>query len=219
MKALPFPLPPLAEQKRIVARVDQLMALIDDLEQKQIRKRQLGANFTKASLEALTGAESPEEFDTAWKRVVENWGVVVDRVEKVLTLRKAIVSLALRGRLVAQDPSEGTSEQLLKQMSREKLSIRYADDEELPTLPRSWRWVHLSSLVTFGPKNGYSPKAVEYETKVKSLTLSATTSGTFDGQYYKYLDENIPDDSAWEYHRLCRSSGSLSRPGKHIHLP
>ena len=63
--AAPLPLPPLAEQKRIVARVDQLMALIDQLEAKQNRKREVGARFTKASLEALTAAESPQEFTTA----------------------------------------------------------------------------------------------------------------------------------------------------------
>ncbi len=108
--ATPMPLAPLAEQKRIVARVDQLMALIDDLEQKQIRKRQLGANFTKASLDALTGAESPEEFDTAWRRVVENWGVVVDRAEKVDELRRAVLDLAVRGSLVQSKRGRATNQ-------------------------------------------------------------------------------------------------------------
>ncbi len=68
LRAYAIPLPPLAEQKRIVARVDQLMALIDDLEAKQTKKRDLSTSFTKASLEALTTADSPEAFDTAWNR-------------------------------------------------------------------------------------------------------------------------------------------------------
>jgi hypothetical protein len=51
----PIRIPPLAEQKRIVARVDQLMALIDQLEAKQSRKRDFGARFTQASLEHRTG--------------------------------------------------------------------------------------------------------------------------------------------------------------------
>jgi len=50
-------------------------------------------------------------------------------------------------------------------------------------------------LLAFGPKNGYSPKAVEYPTDVKALTLSATTSGRFAPQYFKYIDEEIPKDS------------------------
>jgi type I restriction enzyme S subunit len=97
--AAPLPLPPLAEQKRIVARVDQLMALIDDLEQKQVRKRQLGANFTKASLEALTTAETPEDFDGAWKRVVENWAALFQPADSVDELRTLCLWLALSGKI------------------------------------------------------------------------------------------------------------------------
>ena len=38
MRLMPFPLPPLAEQQAIVARVDSLMAVIDELE-KQVAER------------------------------------------------------------------------------------------------------------------------------------------------------------------------------------
>jgi type I restriction enzyme M protein len=87
--AHPLPLPPLAEQKRIVARVDQLMALIDQLEAKQNRKREVGARFTKASLEALTTAESPQEFTTAWTRIQSTWPTLLDQPDKVSEVRKA----------------------------------------------------------------------------------------------------------------------------------
>src|SRR5690606_39112808 len=116
----PVPLPPLAEQKRIVLRVDQLMALIDDLEAKQNRKRQVGARFTKASLEALTTAESPEEFDAAWKRLVENWETVLDRPEKVGELRLAAIDIASRGRLVRQCADDAPVEAILKKRRHER---------------------------------------------------------------------------------------------------
>jgi type I restriction enzyme S subunit len=45
------------------------------------------------------------------------------------------------------------------------------------------------------PRNGYSPKPVDYETPVKNLVLTAVTSGTFKSAYFKYIDEEIPDDS------------------------
>ena len=99
MERWPVLLPPLAEQKRIVARVDQLMALIDELEAKQIRKRELGARFTQASLEALTTAEGPEEFDAAWKRVVENWESSFSNASDVGELRAVCLWLALSGRI------------------------------------------------------------------------------------------------------------------------
>lgn len=58
-----------------------------------------------------------------------------------------------------------------------------------------WETVSLNDLILDRPRNGYSPKPVEHETLTKSLTLSATTSGTFDAKYYKYLDVTIPSTS------------------------
>lgn len=45
------------------------------------------------------------------------------------------------------------------------------------------------------PRNGYSPQPVNYPTKYKSMTLSATTSGTFAPEHFKYIDEEIPENS------------------------
>jgi type I restriction enzyme S subunit len=44
-------------------------------------------------------------------------------------------------------------------------------------------------------KNGYSARPVTFETQFRVLTLTATTSGLFDGQHFKYTDEVFPDDS------------------------
>ena len=45
------------------------------------------------------------------------------------------------------------------------------------------------------PRNGYSPQPVNYPTKYKSMTLSATTSGTFAPEHFKFIDEEIPESS------------------------
>jgi type I restriction enzyme, S subunit len=58
-----------------------------------------------------------------------------------------------------------------------------------------WRGRRIGDLIIGKPRNGYSPKAVEFETSTKSLTLTATTSGQFKPQYFKYIDEVIPQDS------------------------
>ena len=58
-----------------------------------------------------------------------------------------------------------------------------------------WTRGTLSSLLDGKPRNGYSPRAVEYPTPVKSLTLTATTSGHFRGEFFKYIDEAIPPNS------------------------
>jgi type I restriction enzyme S subunit len=58
-----------------------------------------------------------------------------------------------------------------------------------------WKPVTLESLLDGKPRNGYSPRAVEYETPVKSLTLTATTTGRFRPEHFKYIDEDIPPSS------------------------
>ena len=59
----------------------------------------------------------------------------------------------------------------------------------------SWKQVILKEILISKPRNGYSPKGVEYPTNIKRLTLTATTSGKFKPQYFKYIDEEIPADS------------------------
>jgi type I restriction enzyme M protein len=59
----------------------------------------------------------------------------------------------------------------------------------------TWPIVQLSDAIEGKPKNGYSGTPVPYPTKIKVLSLSATTSGKLDALRHKYLDESIPQDS------------------------
>ena len=59
----------------------------------------------------------------------------------------------------------------------------------------SWVYCKLIDVLVDKPRNGYSPKPVEYKTAYKSMTLSATTSGVFKSEFFKYIDEKIPDSS------------------------
>jgi type I restriction enzyme S subunit len=77
------------------------MALIDQLEAKQNRKREVGARFTKASLEALTTAPSPQESTAAWTRVQSTWPTLLDSADKVGDFRATILDLALGGAMSA----------------------------------------------------------------------------------------------------------------------
>ena len=66
-----------------------------------------------------------------------------------------------------------------------------------PRIPASsdWSIVELSEVIQEKPKNGYSGKPVSYTTKLKVLTLTATTFGKLDPLQFKYLDEEIPLNS------------------------
>jgi type I restriction enzyme S subunit len=102
-------LPPLPEQHRIVARVDQLMALCDQLEAKQQQRRQVALALPKALYTPLTTAEAPTERRTAWHRVRRSFDDLTILPEQIPALRQTILELAVRGRLVEQDPGDSPS--------------------------------------------------------------------------------------------------------------
>lgn len=136
IRRTPIPLAPLPEQKRIVAKVDQLMGLIDELEAKQTTKREVQTRFRTSALDALTKAEGREELVAAWKRVEGNFGALFERVESVRDLRQLLLDLAVLGVLVRTGSADGDAPGFA------------AADVEPHGLPRGWRWSRLEALAS-----------------------------------------------------------------------
>lgn len=91
------PLPSLAEQKRIVAKVDELMRMLDDLEAKQTLKRKAQARLRSAALGALTSADGRDELSAAWTRIERNFEMLFDTAESVSALRQAVIDVVVAG--------------------------------------------------------------------------------------------------------------------------
>ena len=116
------PVPPLEEQKRIVAKVDELMRLCDELEARQQARRESRVRLNNATLAPLNNAASlaPEEFEQARVRLADNFASLYDSAETVGKLRSTIIQLAVQGRLVPQDPRDEPAFSLLKEVRKEK---------------------------------------------------------------------------------------------------
>ena len=97
MLTIPVPTPPLAEQRRIVAKVKELMALCDELEQRQQARRDTRQRLTHAAFHHLTAAKDPTEFRKYSSVVTRHSSLLFDDVPQ---LRQAILQLAVQGRLV-----------------------------------------------------------------------------------------------------------------------
>jgi type I restriction enzyme, S subunit len=200
----PFPLPPLEEQRRIVAKIDQLMARCDELEKLRIDRSQRLLTVHTAALDRLLTAEDSSEFSTAWSFITQHFGELYSVKENLVELRKTILQLAVMGKLVRQDPNDEPVDRLLARIFIEKkqLNLKKSKESQLQPLeyniPKHWKWQCLDSILVSGPTNGFSPQAVDYETPVRSLTLSATTSGKFKGEYSKFIANEIqPDSNLW----------------------
>jgi len=89
--------PPLAEQKRIVMKVDQIMALCDDLEAKQTKKRAFATQSTRAALTALAMADTVTDLKETWARVASNFNGLAADPDAVNAFREAALSLGLGG--------------------------------------------------------------------------------------------------------------------------
>lgn len=93
-------IPPLAEQARIVARVDELMRLCDALEAQGRLEAEQHARLLGTLLGTLTDSSTPEELAANWQRVADHFDLLLDRPEAVDALEQTILQLAVRGLLV-----------------------------------------------------------------------------------------------------------------------
>ncbi|MFA0388803.1 restriction endonuclease subunit S [Vibrio lentus] len=59
----------------------------------------------------------------------------------------------------------------------------------------AWENVKLLDVVEAKPRNGKSPKGVDFDTGIKNLTLSAITPGYFVENKFKFVDLDVPYDS------------------------
>ncbi|MBZ9752701.1 restriction endonuclease subunit S [Deinococcus sp. HMF7604] len=157
----PFPLPSLAEQRRIVARIDELMARCDELEALRAAREQKRVDVHTAALNALLSAQEPAAFAEAWQFVAQHFSELHSVPRNVAELRKAVLQLAVMGKLVEQDPSDPPASELLKEIEEEKSRliiagrIRAANPlppmtpEEMPyPVPEGWEWVRLNAITS-----------------------------------------------------------------------
>jgi type I restriction enzyme S subunit len=129
IRQINIPLPPLAEQHRIVARVDALMSLLDRLETARNAREATRAALRDAALAALRDADTHEEVETAWQRIAERMPDLFTDPADLVPLRQTVLQLAVRGRLVRQDPSDRP--------------IGLPASDGLFEVPASWCWVRI----------------------------------------------------------------------------
>ncbi len=200
LESMLIPLPPLAEQKRIVAKVDQLMALCDDLEVKQTKKRDLATQSTRSALSALSTAEEGPDLSVAWARFSANFASLVPAADSVVELRKSTLRLAVEGRLTRRKglvPEGSRFLKLIRERGLEeatKRKIRPQDvspirpEDEPFSAPPGWAWARLGELcfqITDGTH--YTPAYVA--AGVPFLSVKDVTGGRVDFSDARYITE------------------------------
>lgn len=156
---MPYPLPPIAEQHRIVAKVDELMALCDRLEARQADADNAHAQLVQVLLDSLTQARDAEDFAQSWQRLAEHFHTLFTTESSIDALKQTLLQLAVMGKLVPQDPNDEPASELLKRIAEQKARLvekgeikkqkpmaAIAEEEKPYDLPDSWAWVRLPEI-------------------------------------------------------------------------
>jgi type I restriction enzyme S subunit len=200
MRLFLVPLPPLAEQKRIVSKIDELMTLCDKLESRRQKKQEIQSKLNGAALDRMLSAENQEEFEQNWQHICENFDLLYDNPENVEKLKQVILQLAVQGKLVPQNMEDEPASILIEKIKVEKkalikekkikqIKVDYIEDENLPfNLPNEWIWTRLGNLclqVSDGPH--YSPNYVSEEEGVPFLSARNIKVDKFELDSAKYI--------------------------------
>ncbi len=203
LRACPFPLPPLQEQARIVARVDELMRLCDALEAKGRLEAEQHAHLLNTLLGTLTDSSTPEELAANWQRVADHFDLLLDRPEAVDALEQTILQLAVRGLLVHQDPQDVpatspietgyTETGLASAKHTVKGRLRHpsaAGPKEPHSLPVGWTWTLAANVMEM--LNGYAFKSEWFKSRGTRLLRNVNVShGATDWSQVAYIDDSL----------------------------
>ena len=208
-------LPPLAEQQRIVAKVDELMALCDQLEQQSEHQLDAHQQLTETLLSALlnpaagalTNATSAQELNDNWQRLAQHFDLLFSGpmgVWAIDRLKDTILQLAVMGKLVPQNPNDEPASELLKRIDAEKArlvkdglktsaSTHVSDKDKYLELPHSWEWMRLGNIAKFIDYRGKTPD--KKDSGVRLITAKNIRFGFIDINPEEFIS---PDDyEAW----------------------
>ncbi|MDO9616221.1 MAG: restriction endonuclease subunit S [Pseudomonas sp.] len=169
LEALTLVLPPLAEQHRIVAKVDELMALCDRLEAHQSDAESAHTQLVQALLDSLPQASDATDFAANWQRLAEHFHTLFTTESSIDALKQTLLQLAVMGKLVPQDPSDESASELLSRaweinvkLERTLPSEAGGDDAERwfgISAPKGWCVCKVSNIAEV--KLGSTPSRAE----------------------------------------------------------
>ncbi|RUV79070.1 restriction endonuclease, partial [Mesorhizobium sp. M5C.F.Ca.IN.020.14.1.1] len=213
--AIPFPLPPLAEQNRIVAKVDELMGLCDQLEAARASRERSRDRLAAASLARLN-APGPESFRADARFALDALPALTTRPDQIKHLRQTILNLAMRGKLVPQDPNDNPASELLvslhpgakkargKKTKSDNITLADAPFD----CPKGWVWTKVQNVLDENREISYGVIKLGDEPKsggIPTLRCSDVRAGYVDLSGVRKVRETIEA----EYARTRLSGGEV----------
>ncbi|MDM3845641.1 MAG: restriction endonuclease subunit S [Aphanizomenon gracile PMC638.10] len=198
--------PPIEEQKRIVTKLEELIAICDQLEVQQIKLEEIRQKTTTELLSRVIGALTNEVLVENWEILQTYFSDLFVSSNAISLLKQAIIQLGIEGKLETQVETDETAQDLLNKLELEyleqlriknadkKMPIKPISDDEIRfSYPSHWEIVRLSQLV-LSSESGWSPQCDEIPRNTDSewgvLKVSAVSWDKFLPGENKVLPED-----------------------------
>lgn len=205
LAALWVPLPPLAEQKRIVDKVDELMSLCDALEKETREAMMSHETLVRELLATLVNSQDADDLVENWFRIQAHFDTLFTTEDSIGSLKQTILDMAVRGELVPPcEIATPSADQQLKLISRQRdrlvesgeirreRSKPYSNDKPPFSLPSCWIWARIGELALF-TQYGTSQKAIEGIDGPPVLAMGNINDGEVDTQAIKCIPYDSPE--------------------------
>lgn len=205
-----FVIPSLEEQHRIVAKVDELMALCDQLEQQTEASIEAHQVLVTTLLDTLTNSADADELMQNWARISEHFDTLFTTEESIDQLKQTILQLAVMGKLVPQDPNDEPVSKLLERIKNHQLDRVQRKEIQKPKkasvstilkmdIPKCWKSLLLNDLVFVTKLAGFEyTKYINLEDAGDVAVIRAQNVRSFkpDLENLKFIDNetslNLP---------------------------
>ncbi len=161
-----IPLPPVAEQHRIIAKVNELMALCNQLEEEQFNNLKTHQILVKTVLETLTKTVNNGKLQDSWRHLSFHFDTLFSTEDSIEQLKQTVLQLAVMGKLVKQDHKDESAAELIKKIAKQKeklikegkikgqKSLPKVEETEQPfKIPAAWVWTRLGEITVINPRN------------------------------------------------------------------
>jgi type I restriction enzyme S subunit len=182
-------LPPLDEQRRIVAKIDELTDLCDQLEAAQNERETRRDALRTASLQRLTSRQVQSPSATDGQFFLERSRRLISKPEHVSEIRRFILDLAISGRLVSQDSTDEPAIKILRHFQSKTGSELRLDKNDKSTadssvlqeeLPTGWVWVKAEQIFNVTGGIQKQPKRMPVNNTFPYLGVSNVQRGRLD---------------------------------------
>ncbi|WP_197344896.1 restriction endonuclease subunit S [Cronobacter dublinensis] len=189
-------------QARIVAKVEELMSLCDQLEQQSLTSLDAHQQLVETLLATLTDSQNAEELAENWARISLHFDTLFTTEASIDALKQTILQLAVMGKLVPQDPNDEPASELLKRIEQEKAKLvkegkikkqkplpPISDEEKPFELPVGWMWCRLANIAYVF--SGSTFKSEDFNNESGAKCIKITNVGVND---FAHTNDYLPVD-------------------------